>query len=236
MSHELRTPLNAIIGFSEIMESELFGPIGDERYKGYASDILGSGRHLLDLISDILDMSRIETGKYKIESESLEMPTILSDCLRLVEGRADEEEVALSLETETLPNIIGDKRAVKQIVLNLLSNALKFTPAGGAVKILGAVDNDNVTISIEDNGIGIAKEELGKIGQPFLQFESMHSKKYTGSGLGLAICRSLVDLHGGLFNIESELGKGTSVRVSLPRRGAPPNPRPQVLDQDAQAQ
>jgi len=221
MSHELRTPLNAIIGFSEIMDTEMFGPIGDDRYKGYATDILDSGRHLLELINDILDMSRIETGKYTIEPQDLEMPVILSDCLLLVEGRAKEEDVSLTLEAEQLPTIIGDKRAVKQIILNLLSNALKFTPAGGAVKVSGSADPDNVIVAIEDNGIGIAKEELGKIGQPFLQFESMHSKKYTGSGLGLAICRSLVDLHGGSFAIDSELGKGTCVRVTLPTRGAP---------------
>ncbi|TNE42537.1 MAG: PAS domain S-box protein [Alphaproteobacteria bacterium] len=217
MSHELRTPLNAIIGFSEIMENEMFGSIGDDRYKGYASDILSSGRHLLELINDILDMSRIETGKYDMEPQRLVVPTVLSECMRIAQSKAEEEGIDINLDVEDLPEILADKRAVKQTLLNIIANAIKFTPASGTVRIFGSANEQMVSIVVEDNGIGIAEEDLSKIGQPFLQFENMHSKKYNGSGLGLAICKSLVELHGGTFRIESELGKGTRVTTTWPR-------------------
>jgi two-component system cell cycle sensor histidine kinase PleC len=216
MSHELRTPLNAIIGFSEIMENEMFGEIGDDRYKGYASDILSSGRHLLELINDILDMSRIETGKYDMEPQTLIIPTVIGECMRIVEPRAADSGIKIRVDVEGIPDILADKRAVKQTVLNILANAIKFTPAGGTVAISGACHSEFVSLIIEDDGIGIAKEDLPRIGQPFLQFENMHSKKYNGSGLGLAICKSLVELHGGEFKIDSNLGQGTRVEVTWP--------------------
>ncbi len=218
MSHELRTPLNAIIGFSEIMDTELFGDLGDTRYRGYASDILNSGRHLLDMINDILDMSRIETGDYDMDPQILDLAKISDDCLRISDDRIKKGDLNLEIDVEGLPPVFADKQAAKQILLNLISNAIKFTPAGGDVRLTGTADLNSVTLCVSDTGIGISASDIRRIGQPFMQFESSHAKRHTGSGLGLAISKSLVEMHGGEFHIESELGRGTSVHVTLPRR------------------
>jgi len=216
MSHELRTPLNAIIGFSEIMESGMFGPLGAAKYTEYSRDIRASGQYLLDVINDILDMSKIEAGSVHFNPETVELDEILADSLRVVGGRANEKR--LRLNSDVAPGIVlhADRRALKQIALNLLSNAVKFTPDGGAVNVRGRARRSMVTIAIEDNGIGIPRDALHKLGRPFEQVESQLTKRYQGSGLGLAIAKSLVEMHGGAMRIRSVQGSGTMVVVRLP--------------------
>jgi two-component system cell cycle sensor histidine kinase PleC len=216
MSHELRTPLNAIIGFSEIMESGMFGPLGADKYTEYSRDIRESGEYLLDVINDILDMSKIEAGVIRLEPEVVELEPILADCLRVVSTRAREKN--LTLHSDINPDILlnADRRAVKQVALNLLSNAVKFTPDSGAVTVRGRIRGGMVTIAIADNGIGIPKEALRKLGRPFEQVESQLTKKYQGSGLGLAIAKSLTEMHGGTMRIRSKLGRGTMVVIRMP--------------------
>jgi len=218
MSHELRTPLNAINGFSEIMLKEMFGPLGHERYSDYVKDILSSGQHLLLLINDILDMSKIEAGKMQLQSEPMEPSETLRQCLRLMRGRAEEKRLTLVLEAEELKQIEADPRAVKQVLLNLMSNALKFTPEGGKVILRGFEAADGVVLQVADTGIGISAEDLPRLGRPFEQIESHHSKSHQGSGLGLALSKSLVEMHGGSLRIDSVLGKGTTVSFTLPAK------------------
>jgi two-component system cell cycle sensor histidine kinase PleC len=216
MSHELRTPLNAIIGFSEIMEAAMFGPLGAEKYVEYARDIRESGQYLLDVINDILDMSKIEAGSVHFTPESVELDHILADSLRVVGGRAGEKRLTLNAQIAPGIRLHADRRALKQIALNLLSNAVKFTPDGGAVTVRGRARGGMATIAIEDNGIGIPKAALHKLGRPFEQVESQLTKRHQGSGLGLAIAKSLVEMHGGAMRIRSVLGTGTTVVVRLP--------------------
>jgi two-component system, cell cycle sensor histidine kinase PleC len=216
MSHELRTPLNAIIGFSEIMEAAMFGPLGADKYTEYSRDIRESGQYLLDVINDILDMSKIEAGSMHFVPETVVLDHILADSLRVVGGRANEKR--LTLNSQIAPGIVltADRRALKQIALNLLSNAVKFTPDGGAVDVRGRWRGGAVTIAIADNGIGIPKDALHKLGRPFEQVESQLTKRHQGSGLGLAIAKSLIEMHGGAMRIRSVLGSGTTVVVRLP--------------------
>jgi two-component system cell cycle sensor histidine kinase PleC len=216
MSHELRTPLNAIIGFSEIMEAAMFGPLGAEKYTEYSRDIRESGEYLLEVINDILDMSKIEAGGIRLAPEAVALEPVLADCLRVVSTRAGEKHVALNAQVEPQIYLNADRRAVKQIALNLLSNAVKFTPDGGAVTVRGRARGSMVTIAIEDNGIGIPKHALRKLGRPFEQVDSQLTKRHQGSGLGLAIAKSLAEMHGGAMRIRSKLGHGTMVVVRLP--------------------
>jgi two-component system cell cycle sensor histidine kinase PleC len=220
MSHELRTPLNAIIGFSEIMESAMFGPLGAAKYTEYSRDIRESGQYLLDVINDILDMSKIEAGSVNFTPEDIDLNNILADSLRVVSGRANEKRLTLNSHIAPGITLNADRRALKQIALNLLSNAVKFTPDGGAVTVRGRARAGMVTIAIEDNGIGIPKDALHKLGRPFEQVESQLTKRHQGSGLGLAIAKSLAEMHGGAMRIRSVLGSGTTVVVRLPL-GAP---------------
>ncbi len=222
MSHELRTPLNAIIGFSEIMEAAMFGPLGAEKYSEYSRDIRESGQYLLEVINDILDMSKIEAGGIRLAPKELELDPVLADSLRVVWQRANEKHVNLSSHIDPAIRLKADRRALKQIVLNILSNAVKFTPDGGSVTVRGRVRSGMVTIAIEDNGIGIPKDALHKLGRPFEQVESQLTKRHQGSGLGLAIAKSLVELHGGAMRICSALGTGTTVVVRLPLTARPP--------------
>jgi two-component system cell cycle sensor histidine kinase PleC len=216
MSHELRTPLNAIIGFSEIMESGMFGPLGAEKYVEYSRDIRESGEYLLDVINDILDMSKIEAGGIRLTPEIVALEPILADCLRVISTRAGEKKLLLDADVAPETLLLADRRAVKQIALNLLSNAVKFTPEGGAVSVCGRRRGGMITIAIRDNGIGIPKQALHGLGRPFEQVESQLTKRHQGSGLGLAIAKSLVELHGGAMRIRSKLGRGTTVVVRLP--------------------
>ncbi|MFZ0989198.1 MAG: ATP-binding protein [Xanthobacteraceae bacterium] len=220
MSHELRTPLNAIIGFSEIMESGMFGPLGAEKYIEYSRDIRESGEYLLDVINDILDMSKIEAGGIRLSPEAVELDSLLADCIRVVSTRASEKRLTINAEVEPGIHLNADRRALKQIALNLLSNAVKFTPDGGAVTVQGRLRGRAVIIGIKDDGIGIPRQALQKLGRPFEQVESQLTKRHQGSGLGLAIAKSLVELHGGAMRIRSRLGRGTLVMVRLPADAA----------------
>ncbi|WP_286749042.1 ATP-binding protein [Sphingopyxis sp. SCN 67-31] len=222
MSHELRTPLNAINGFSEIMVGEMFGSLGDPRYKGYAQDILSSGQHLLALINDILDMSKIEAGKMNLKFELLELEEVAEDAVRLVRNRAEAAGLSLSIEFPHLPEVEADYRALKQILLNLLSNAIKFTPRGGRITLRAEGGRDplgeHIRVSVQDTGIGIAEDDLVRLAQPFEQVENQHSKTTQGTGLGLALTKSLVEMHGGLLDMQSAPGEGTLVSFSIPVR------------------
>jgi two-component system cell cycle sensor histidine kinase PleC len=221
MSHELRTPLNAIIGFSEIMHSAMFGPLGADKYLEYCRDIRDSGQYLLDVINDILDMSKIEAGRVQLDLEELDLDRILADAMRVLSTRAQEKNLTLNAEIAPGIRLRVDRRAVKQILLNLLSNAVKFTPEGGRITVRGRAAGEAVMIAVEDTGIGIPLEALKNLGRPFEQVESQFTKSHQGSGLGLAIAKSLVELHGGAMRIRSTLGVGTIVGVRLPREGRP---------------
>jgi two-component system cell cycle sensor histidine kinase PleC len=216
MSHELRTPLNAIIGFSEIMESGMFGALGADKYHEYCRDIRQSGQFLLEVINDILDMSKIEAGRMKLDLEDIELDQILADAMRVVSARADDKNLTLRAEIAPAIHFRADRRALKQIALNLLSNAVKFTPAGGQVTVKGRISAGIITIAIKDTGIGIEKAALRKLGRPFEQVESQLTKSHQGSGLGLAIAKSLTELHGGRMRVRSTLNIGTMVVVRLP--------------------
>ncbi len=216
MSHELRTPLNAINGFSDIMKKEMFGPLGDPRYKEYVNDILFSGQHLLSLINDILDMSKIEAGKMTLNTEPMIMSDMISQVLRIVRGRADENRLKLVYDGAQTPEIQADPRAVKQILLNLTTNAIKFTPEGGMVRIAVEPKSAGLIVHVSDTGIGISKDDIARLAQPFEQIDSQHSRKHEGTGLGLALSKSLVELHGGNFKISSVVGEGTTVTFTLP--------------------
>ena len=218
MSHELRTPLNAINGFSDIMKKELFGPLGDPRYAEYVNDILFSGQHLLSLINDILDMSKIEAGKMTLNTEVMQMNDMVSQVIRIVRGRAEENRLKLVYDDITQPEIEADPRAVKQILLNLTTNAIKFTPEGGVVTVAVEPKSAGLIIRVSDTGIGISEEDIARLAQPFEQIDSQHSRQHEGTGLGLALSKSLVELHGGNFTIESVVGQGTTVIFTLPNR------------------
>ncbi|MGH7028121.1 PAS domain-containing sensor histidine kinase [Brevundimonas sp.] len=239
MSHELRTPLNAINGFSEIMAGEMFGPLGDRRYKGYAADIHQSGQHLLSLINDILDMAKIEAGKLTLHYEAVSLNALCNDAIRLMRGKAMESGLTLGLVAPDALQIEADHRGLKQVMLNLISNAVKFTPEGGAVTVTVAPhDADHVRVSVTDTGIGIAAADLDRLAQPFEQVEGQHSKTTQGTGLGLALTKSLIELHRGRMTIESEPGHGTTVWFDLPLRApegamAPAGAAPQRVQAQA---
>ena len=233
MSHELRTPLNAINGFSEIMQSELYGPLGDEKYKEYVDDILSSGQHLLELIEDILDMSKIEAGRIQLEPKRVELERILEESARLVAKRAKDADVTLTTSVAHAPAAWADARAVKQVALNLLSNAIKFTDPGGEVTLTAEADLDSVTIIVADSGAGIERTHLEKLGSPFELTESHTSKTREGSGLGLALSKSLMELHGGLLALASQPGKGTVACAAFPRRPNANVRLPQFIRDDA---
>ncbi|MET0295329.1 MAG: ATP-binding protein [Phenylobacterium sp.] len=221
MSHELRTPLNAINGFSEIMVGEMFGALGDPRYRDYARDILASGQHLLALINDILDMSKIEAGKMNLKFEPVALDEVVEDAARLVRNRAEAAALSLSVELPGLPEVEADYRAVKQVLLNLFSNAIKFTPRGGRIRVTGEARHDGafgerVRLTVHDTGIGIEPHDLARLATPFEQIESQHAKTQQGTGLGLALTKSLVEMHGGALDIDSTPGEGTRVSFTLP--------------------
>jgi two-component system cell cycle sensor histidine kinase PleC len=218
MSHELRTPLNAILGFSEVMKGELLGPLRNGSYREYASNIHDSGRHLLQLINEVLDLSRIEAGRYELQEARVSLSAIVEDCLRLLHLRAESKGLTVSLVAgKGLEPLWADERAIRQICLNLLSNALKFTPRGGAI-ILTVADapDGGQTLSVKDTGPGIPRGELPRVLQAFGQGSLAHETGEGGTGLGLPIVQSLVALHGGQFRLRSELRKGTEAIVWLP--------------------
>jgi PAS domain S-box-containing protein len=217
MSHELRTPLNAVIGFTDMMRQRTFGPLGNEKYEEYATLIYDSGQLLLDLISDMLDMAKIEAGKLELNLETVDFNGTVEDSVRMLRDRAEEAGLELSTAVPVEPLFVtADKRAVKQIMLNLMSNAIKFTPAGGSVGVSLYVHNGYATIAISDTGIGIPADDLERLGRPFEQVEGDPMIAKSGAGLGLALVRALTEKHGGTLTIESEEGVGTDVRVTFP--------------------
>ena len=218
MSHELRTPLNAIIGFSEILQNRMFGPLGSKKYEEYSDDINNSGKHLLGLINDILDMSKIEAGRLQLACERIDIAPLIEETLRLVAVQADAKSISLGAKISEGLTLYADRRAIKQVLLNLLSNATKFTEDGGRISVRARKYSDAVTLTIEDTGIGIPKKSLKTIGQPFEQVQNQFSKSKSGSGLGLAISRALIALHGGAMKIRSSTDIGTIVSLRLPIR------------------
>jgi len=218
MSHELRTPLNAIIGFSQIIHDGVLGPIGNAKYLEYAKDIQTSGEHLLELINDILDLSKIEAGKLELDEETIDIGQVIEACMTLVRERAEANGVALHWEASTdLGRLRADKRKLKQILINLLSNAIKFTPSGGRVVLRAGLDAEGAMVfTVADTGIGIAPEDIEKALAPFSQVDTTLSRKYEGTGLGLPLAKSLAELHGGSLELASRPGEGTTVTVRIP--------------------
>jgi signal transduction histidine kinase len=216
MSHELRTPLNAVIGFSEMIKIEMFGPVG-ERYRSYAADIYNSGSHLLGLINEILDLSKLEAGQFELYEEDVDLTGAVEACLHLVEPQARKSKIRISTALDPKVRVIrADDRRMRQILINLLSNAVKFTPEGGQVHVSSALKNDGLAIEVSDTGIGIAAENMAKVMTSFGQVESKVTRKYEGSGLGLPLAKHLVELHGGTLTIQSQVDVGTTVTVMLP--------------------
>jgi signal transduction histidine kinase len=221
MSHELRTPLNAIMGFAEILKDEMFGSLGGDRYRGYAENIHASASYLMDLIRDVLDMSKIEAGRMALAIEAIDVMGEIDRCLGMIAGSA--QSAGLVVETrsaENSPKVRADSRALRQILLNLLSNAVKFTPSGGLVRVLVTFDGEWVRIAVSDTGVGIPAWALPRLGRPFEQVDNVLQRKRPGSGLGLALSRSLAELMSGKLVIESAEGRGTTVTLSLPRGSA----------------
>ena len=223
VSHELRTPLNAIIGFSEVVERELFGPLGNERYVSYVRDIRNSGEHLLSLINDILDLSKIEAGRFQLRMEEVDCNEIAHSVARLIRPRTVEHGLTMKIDLPDRPVVLNaDKRAVKQVLINLLSNAVKFTPENGTVTLASRPWHDGVEFVVSDTGIGIDEKDMHVALAPFGQIDSQFTRKYEGTGLGLPIVKGIVELHGGTIEIKSEPNQGTSVVVRFPNH--PPEP------------
>jgi len=218
MSHELRTPLNAIIGFSEIIMNRIFGSDNLERYDSYARDINSSGRHLLSIIDEILDLSKIEAGREELDEGTIDLDELIASTRRLFNGRFDLAELSLTVDLPSpSPMIACDTTKLKQCLSNLLSNSLKFTPAGGEIAILaGITDQRDLAITISDTGVGIASTDIPTVMAPFGQVESAFQRAHPGTGLGLPLTRALIELHGGTFHIDSVLGKGSTVTLTLP--------------------
>jgi signal transduction histidine kinase len=218
MSHELRTPLNAIIGFSDILKRQLFGNLGDPRYSEYVTDINDSGNHLLAIINDILDLAKAEAGKLNLQEEDIDLVRCLDDAMRMCRGRAVTAGVNLSFAnaSESIYAHV-DERLIRQVVLNLLTNAIKFTNEGGKVTLsVVAEPGHDIVIQVQDTGIGIAPQDIARVIRPFEQVETVLSRSHGGTGLGLPLTSKLTELHGGTFDIQSEVGKGTTVIVRLP--------------------
>jgi len=218
MSHELRTPLSAIIGFSEMMQHEALGPVGSTRYRAYADDINPRGMHLLDLVNDLLDLSKIEAGKMELAEDFVDMDQLIADCLALVRDIAARGEVELVVDKDPrLPPIYADERKLRQILINLLSNAIGFTGAGGSVEIVATLAaSGGLEVSVRDTGVGIRSEDIAKIFEPFGQQRDVTESNQPRTGLGLPLSRKFAELHGGALEIESTAGRGTTVLLSLP--------------------
>ena len=219
MSHELRTPLNAIIGFSEVLSERMFGDL-NEKQEEYLKDIYASGTHLLSLINDILDLSKIEAGRMELELTDFHLPTAFDNALTLVRERAGRRSITLEMSVdERLGEVRADERKIRQVVLNLLSNAIKFTPEGGCVEVVAMQKDGSVEVSVSDNGVGIAPEDLEVVFEEFRQVGTAE-KKAEGTGLGLTLCRKFIELHGGKIWVKSQIGVGSTFTFTIPvRRG-----------------
>ncbi len=226
VSHELRTPLNAIIGFSDVMKQRLFGPL-PARYAEYGDLIHESGAHLLELIGDVLDMSKIEADRYELSVDTFDARDVVDICAKMMRLRAEEQGVALYCETgdQALP-VTADRKALRQILLNLLSNAVKFTPAGGAVVVMVRAQDGEMVLAVGDSGVGVAAHELDRLGQPYAQSSSGRDTVERGTGLGLSLVRALAELHGGEMSVQSAPGEGTTVTVRLPVLAGAVEPQP----------
>ncbi len=228
MSHELRTPLNAIIGFSEMMQREALGPVGSTRYRAYADDINRSGMHLLELVNDLLDLSKIEAGRMELVEDLVDVHALIADCVALVREAAARAGVELAVEPEQpLPLVYADERKLRQILINLLGNAIKFTGAGGRIEVAGSVDaSGGFRLCVRDTGVGIAPEDIAKVLEPFGQARNSLESNQPGTGLGLPLSRKLAELHRGTLEISSEPGSGTTVTLSLPADRLRARPEP----------
>ncbi len=217
-SHELRTPLNAIIGFAEVLQLEILGPLGNAQYRGYIDDIHASAQHLLALITDVLEVSRIDAGKAVLVESRVIIDEVFKSTLRMVTERAERSNLRVSMMIDrSVPAIRADETKVKQIIANLLSNAIKFTEPGGSVTLSARPDHDgDLLIAVADTGIGIAQVDFERVWEPFTQVDGKHTRKYEGTGLGLSLSRALAELHGGALTLDSELGVGTTVTFRLP--------------------
>ena len=221
MSHELRTPLNAVIGFSEIMMNETFGALGSDKYKEYLGDIHLSAKHLLEIINEVLDMSKIESGKVDLDEQEIDIRGLVISVVRIMESRAFKSELNLVTDMdETLPTLVADMRLIRQVLINLVSNAVKFSTRGQEIKVSTYVDAlGDLVIAVKDQGIGIPKEKIKDALEPFGQImDSQHAKEQQGTGLGLPLARAMVELHGGHLDLDSDEGKGTLVTITLPSR------------------
>lgn len=217
VSHELRTPLNAILGFSEMISKEMAGPLENERYLEYAQIIHSSGVHVLSLVNDLLDLSKLDAGKLELNMEPVEILKVIIDCVRCVGAQATKDRIGISVHVfDGIDRLCGDSKRLRQMLLNLLSNALKFTPVGGEVTIDVFRRGEDVAISVSDNGIGIRAEDIPKVLEPFGQVESEMSQKHSGTGLGLPLTKELAELHGGSLTMESNVDVGTTVTIILP--------------------
>ncbi len=219
MSHELRTPLNAIIGFSELMQSHLLGAGDVERFREYAADINMSGRHLLDLVNDILDLSKLEAGNVELRESAIDLHGLVWSCAHLMRPQADRKKVKLALELPAdLPRLFADALRIKQVVINLLSNAVKFTDAGGSIRLTAEpAASGEMRITVRDSGIGMAPNDIPVAFLPFRQIDNKDSRRYEGSGLGLPLAKSFIEQHGGSLTLESAVGAGTTATILLPR-------------------
>jgi signal transduction histidine kinase len=218
VSHELRTPLNSIIGFSEMINNEAHGAIGNDKYSSYVRDIHASGQHLLGVVNDILDISKIEVGEFELQEDQVDVAETIETSLRIVHERAASAGITVTADVaSTLPALRGDARRVRQILLNLLSNSIKFTASGGKVLVRAAgSDAGGITVSVADSGIGIAAEDIEKAMMPFGQVDGRLNRKYEGTGLGLPLAKSLTELHDGRLTLKSAVGKGTTVTLDFP--------------------
>jgi signal transduction histidine kinase len=218
MSHELRTPLNAIIGFSDMIRLRLKGAEVAPRILEYLDDINGAGWHLLRVINDILDLSKIDAGKLELSEEQVDLGEVVAVCARMVKGQMDEKRIVFAYEPPaTTISVLADELKLKQVLINLLSNAAKFTPEGGRVALAAGVESSGaVIITVADNGIGIAPEDLAKVFTPFTQLNARVSRKYPGTGLGLPLSKALVELHGGALTVQSAPGEGSTFTVRFP--------------------
>ncbi len=220
MSHELRTPLNSVLGFSEIIENQSYGPVGSEKYLEYARDIHEAGNHLLALINDVLDISKIEAGQMFLSKQEVGLNRAIDSALRMIKERAFKKTIKLDVTLDSsVPTVLGDDRAIRQIVLNLLTNSVKFTPEGGTITVTSTVESEHrVMVQIVDTGVGIAASDIAKVLEPFGQVTPVEAREHEGTGLGLPLSKRLTELQDGTFDLESELGVGTTVRLTLPAR------------------
>jgi signal transduction histidine kinase len=222
MSHELRTPLNAVIGFSDLLTNERFGPLGNERYRDYAQDIKNSGEHLLALINDVLDISKLDMGRLALNEETFNLTALANDAIRMISARAAGSGIDLRTNIAAdLPMLVGDPLRVRQVLVNLLSNAVKFTPRDGMVELVAHRRTDCVAVLIHDTGIGMAAQDIPKALERFGQVDSRLERRYEGSGLGLPIAKRLMELHDGTLEVASALGQGTTVTLTFPESRIP---------------